>query len=80
MMDERLRRHIGEIYDGGCWEKISAVMWQDGQPWELWKFEQDVKFEGATYRCVIIERDFIDPDDASAIDHAEDIFAEAWEI
>lgn len=77
-MDERLRQNIAECY--GTFEPITGVLWQDGTPWQLWKFEQDVEFEGKMWRCVIIEKDYIDPADASAIDHTEDVLAEAWEL
>ncbi len=77
-MDERLRRDIAENYSG--WERITGTFWQDGTPWELWKFEHDVEHDGKWWRCVIIEKATLDKDDWSALDYAEDIFAEAWEL
>ena len=79
-MDERLRQNISETCGSEFWEPVTGVLWQNGTPWQIWKYENDVEFGGKTYRCVILEKYYIDPDDASAIDHSEDILAEAWEI
>lgn len=77
-MDERLRNHIGEIYDGGAWEAVTGVLWKYNIPFQLWKFEQDVEFEGKLWRCLIIQDCTYDTDDLTAVDCARDVFAEAW--
>ena len=79
-MTEELRQQIAETIDGGAWETITARLWQDGQPWELWKLEQDVEHEGRRWRCVIVQRVTFDPEDPDAVDTAEDVFAEAWPL
>lgn len=43
-MTEELRAHIGEIYDGGAWEKVTGTFWKNGDPWDIWKFEHLVNF------------------------------------
>ena len=79
-MNEKLRTYINEHYDGSAWEPVTGVYWEGGQPWQLWKFELDVEFEGKRWRCVIVRRDEIAPDDASAVEYSEDVFGHAWEI
>lgn len=79
-MQEDLRRHIGEIYDGGCWQQLTGRYHEGETPWELWLFERDVEYIGSTWRCVIVEKTVFDPDDPEAVDYAEDVFAEAWEL
>lgn len=79
-MDERLREHIGATIEGGAWEPITGILWENETPWQLFKFEQDVEFEREIYRCVIIEKWVYDPDDLTAVDYAEDVFAKAWMI
>ena len=79
-MNEDLRTYISEHYDGGAWDAITPIYWKNGQPWQLWKFEHDVDFDGYRWRCVIIRRDEIDPEDISAVNYSEDVFADAWEI
>ncbi len=79
-MTQDLRQHIAETIDGGAWEGITGRLWQDGQPWELWKLEQDVEYDGQLWRCVIVQRVSFDPDDPDAVDTADDILAEAWPI
>ena len=79
-MNERLRENIGETIDGSAWEAITGIYWESGTPWQLAKFEGDVSFEGSIYRCVILQKIIFDPDDVSAVDYAEDIYAAAWKI
>ena len=79
-MDIDLRLHVGEIYDGAAWEAVTGVLWNNGVPFQLFKFEQDVDYDGARWRCVIIQKCVYDRDDVSAVDYAEDVFAEAWTI
>lgn len=78
-MTNELRQHIGEA--GYPLEPVTGIYFQPGEmPWQLWKLERDVEFDGITYRCVIIEKDYYDPDDLEAVDHTEDIMAEAWAL
>lgn len=79
-MDERLRSHIGNVYDGGCWECVTGTHWQDGTPWDIWMFERDVEFDGETWRCVIIERYEYSPQDLTAVENVEEIYSAAWII
>ena len=79
-MSKELRQHIAEVYDGGCWDNVTQIMWRNGQPFQLRKFIRDVDFDGAYWRCIIVEREVIDANDITAIDYAEDIFAEAWKL
>lgn len=79
-MSEELRNHIGEIYDGGAWEKVTGTFWKNGDPWDIWKFEHDVEFGGRKWRCIILQRVVYDPDDVDAVAYADDILAEAWEL
>lgn len=79
-MNKELLTHIEEVYDGGAWEAITGLLWEDGQPWQLFKFEQDVDYNRQLWRCLIIRRCVFDPDDVSAVDYTEDIFVRAWEI
>ncbi len=79
-MDQDLRNHIGEIYDGGCWENITGTLWENKTPWQLSKFERDVDFGGKRYRCVIIAKTVFCPDDIEAVDYSDDVFSSAWEI
>ena len=77
-MNNELRNHISEVYDGGSWEAITGILWKDGEPWQLFKFEQDVDFEGEFYRCCIISKSVYDPDDVESVDYTEDVFCESW--
>lgn len=79
-MHDELRLHIGEVYGSEAWEAVTGTIWTNGRPWQLWKLEQDVEHAGSRWRCVIVQRSVYDPDDITALDYAEDIFAEAWEI
>lgn len=75
-----LRQNIAETIDGGCWEALTGVNWQDGTPWQLYKLERDVEFEGKVWRVIIIEKQTLDPDDITAVDRAEDVLFEAWSL
>ena len=55
-MDELLRRDIAEHYDCGCWENVTGIIWENGTPWQLIKFERDVEYYGAMWRCLIITK------------------------
>ena len=79
-MSEELRQNISETVDGSAWEAITGILWENGTPWQLAKFEGDVSFKGSIYRCVIVEKIIFDPGDVSAVDYAEDIFTAAWQI
>ena len=79
-MSNELRDHIAEVYDGGCWDNVTQIMWRNGQPFQLRKFVRDVEFDGANWRCIIVERVVYDDRDITAVDYAEDIFAEAWKL
>ena len=80
-MNDSLRTHIGETIDGGAWEAVTGVYWEDeSTPWQITKFENDVSFEGCLYRCVILEKVVYDPEDITAVDYAEDILAQAWVV
>lgn len=79
-MDQDLRSHIDEIFDGGSWEKLTGVLWEKGTPWQLFKFEHDVDFGGKLYRCVVISKNILDPDDIEAVDCAVDVLSSSWEI
>lgn len=77
-MPEDLRLNIAATTDG--WEPVTGVLWTDGTPWQVLKFERDVEHEEALWRCVILERVVYDPDDLSAVDYAEAILADAWPL
>lgn len=77
-MNRELRDHISETYDGSAWEAETGILWENGCPWQLMKFEQDVDFDGAVWRCVIISRTAYDPYDIEAVDYSEDVFSRAW--
>ena len=79
-MDRDLRQHISETIDGGAWEAVTSVLWQDGTPWQLWKLERDIEFDGGLWRCVIVEKTIYDPDDTEAVDYTVDVISEAWKI
>lgn len=80
-MPDDLRRHIGEIYDGSCWDNIVGNCFPtDGQPFFLWKFDADVEYDGAMWRCVIVEAVYLDANDLDAVDYAEDVFSAAWKL
>jgi len=79
-MDKDLRQNIAETYDGSAWKPVTGLLWQDGTPWQLWKFEEIVEFAGESYRCVIVEKSIYDPDDTEAVDYSIDILSEAWKI
>lgn len=79
IMDSALRQHIAEVFGGdGSWEAVTAIMWKDDVPFQIWKFEQDVEYQGKWYRCLIISKDVFDPDDLEAVDYTEDIYSDAW--
>ena len=77
---EDLRNHIGEIYDGGCYEPITGILWKNGEPFQLFKFERDVEFEDEIYRCLLITKSVYDESDLTAVLTADDVFFEAWKI
>lgn len=79
-MNEGLRNRIGKIYDGSAWEPVTGILWKYNIPFQLFKFERDVVFDGKLWRCIIIQDVSYDPDDTSAVDCARDVFAEAWEL
>jgi len=79
-MDRDLRQHISETIDGGAWEAVTSILWQDGTPWQLWKLERDIEFDGDLWRCVIVAKAVYDPDDPGAVDYAVDVISEAWMI
>ena len=71
-----IRDIISETYDSTAYEAVTGILWQDGTPWQLFKFERDV--EG--YRVVLIEKVVYDVDDTEAVDYSEDVLFEAWRI
>lgn len=77
---EDLRDHIGEIYDGGCYEPITGMLWKRGQPFQLFKFERDVEFESKIYRCLLIVKNVYDSNDLTAVEYSEDISFEFWSL
>lgn len=79
-MDERLRRTIDECYDGSAFVAVTGVMWKDGTPFQIFKFEEDVECEQKLFRCLIITKWVYDAADLSAVDYTEDVFTDAWEI
>lgn len=80
-IDEGLRRNIDECYDGSAWEAVTGILGLKGRtPFRIWKFEKDVEYEHKMYRCLIIEKCVYDADDISAVDYAETIYEDAWEI
>lgn len=79
-MNKDLINRIEEIYDGGAWEAVTGVVWQGARAWQLFKFEQDVEFEGALWRCVLLAKDELCPEDVEAVERREYILTEAWQI
>lgn len=79
-MDSDLRQQIAETYDGGAWQSVTGILWQDGQPWQIRKFEEVVEYEGCLWRCIILTKNVLDADDIGAVDYCEDILSEAWEL
>ena len=79
-MDEKLRQQIGETTDATAWEIITGILWKDGIPFQLWKFEQDVEFNKEMWRCLIIQKLVFYPDDIRSVDYCEDIMSEAWKL
>lgn len=75
-----LRHSIGAVYDSSCWEPMTGLLWKAGTPFQLWKFERDVVYDGETWRVIIIEKHVMDVDYTEAIDRAEDVYFEAWTI
>jgi hypothetical protein len=71
---------ISETYDSTAYEAITGILWQDGTPWQLVKFERDIELDGEWYRVVLIEKITYDSDDLEAVDYSEDILFEAWRI
>lgn len=79
-MPDDLRRHIAETYDAAAWEPITGTIWEHGTPWSLSLFEQDIEYDGHTWRCHIVQRTVFDADDPAAVDFAEDILSNAFQI
>ena len=79
-MDELLRRDIAEHYDCSCWENVTGIIWENGTPWQLIKFERDVEYYGTMWRCLIITKLVYDPDDIPGVDDSEDVFSSAFEL
>ena len=79
-MDELLRRDISEHYDGGCWENVTGIIWENGTPWQLIKFERDVEYFGTMWQCIIVTRVVYDTIDLTAVVEAEDVFSSAFEL
>lgn len=79
-MDERLRQNIGEVCGCEHYEAITGIMWQNGTPWQLFSFDNDIDFEGERWRVVMVQKWVYDPDDVTAVDYTEDIFSEAWQL
>lgn len=79
-MDERLRQNIAETCGAEFWEPITGKLWQNEQPWDLWAFNQDVEFDGETWRCVIVQKIWYDDERPEEVEYAEDVLAEAWKL
>lgn len=77
---EDLRKHIGEIYDGATWEPVTGLYNDGVEAFQLWKFEKDVEFQGELWRCLLIRKDEIDPEDSECIFQSEDIFEKFQQI
>lgn len=73
-LNDEIRKMIGEIYDGGCWESCSCLYNREGEAWQLWKFEQTVNFNGKRYDALIIEKHNLDPDDIECVEDSEVVF------
>lgn len=80
MYSDEVRDIISETYDSTAYEAITSILWQDGTPWQLVKFERDIELDGEWYRVVLIEKITYDPDDLEAVDYSEDILFEAWRV
>lgn len=80
MREKTLRQYIREHYDGGFWEKITAVYNRDDEAFELMKFEETVDFEGKRYDVVIIDKWNLDPEDLEVVEDAEEVFFKAIEL
>lgn len=76
-MSNELYQHIAEIY-GTCDDPITGIILEEDTPWQLWKFERDVEFQGKIWRCVIIEKVVYDPDDPTAADFTDVVFSNAF--
>lgn len=79
-MDEYLRQSIAEHYDSGCWDAITGIILENGTPWQLTKFEEDVEYHGSVWRCLIITKNVYFPDDFQEVVYVEDIFSSAFEL
>lgn len=78
MMDERLMQSIEETCGSEYWEPVTGILWEDGTPWQILHFGNDVELDGLTYRCEILRRVIFDPDDLDAVDTVETLMARAW--
>lgn len=80
-MDEDLLREINEIYFER-YKRITGVRWQNGVPWDLSIFDDDVEYggRGQSVRCVIVVKRIYDPDDLQMVDDVEYLLAEAWPL
>lgn len=79
-MTSEIRQQISENYDGSAWESVTGILWQDGKPWQLRKFEEIVEYEGCLWQCLVVTKIVFDADDIGAVDYCEDILSEAWEL
>lgn len=77
---DELIQHIGEC-GLGRWEPMTGKQFPEGgQPWQLFLFENDVEWDGATWRCTFIDKRYFDEDRPDELDYSEIVFAEAFEL
>lgn len=78
-MPEDLRDHIRQT---GCLvpEPATGIRWSDEGGVQIMVFDDDVEFEGKTWRCIIVERWIWSNRHSEAIDSTEDIYTDAWPI
>ncbi len=79
-MNQELRNHIGEQYDGSFWTKESNLYNRDDEAWQLYKFEETVEFDGKQYWVVIIEKWNLDPEDIEVVESTEMFFEKYIEL
>lgn len=81
MMDSMIRRNIDETCGAEQWKPVTTKLFPvDGQPFQIFSFENDVECNGQYYRCVIIERYVYDAERPEEIDYGETLYEEAWPL
>lgn len=73
-LTEELKNEIASHYDGSFYKSLTSLHNDGNYAWELFKFEENVEYEGKEYYCTLIEKYNYDPEDIECILDTEIIF------